>query len=137
MTGGVILIIFTTIPSLLILIINSVLYIFIWRKINVESKRIQGTLGRAAASTRATHQAAKTMMLFIVMFIIQWTPSAVFGVWELICNTPPVVVLLTVMLSNSGGILNGSVFVIIYRKKGKTDREPIEHSKTQTRLTTV
>jgi hypothetical protein len=70
-----------TIPSLLILIINSVLYIFIWRKINVESKRIQGTLGRAAASTRATHQAAKTMMLFIVMFIIQWTPSAVFGVW--------------------------------------------------------
>lgn len=136
MTGGVILIIFTTIPSLLILIINSVLYIFIWRKINVESKRIQGTIGRAAVSTRATHQAAKTMMLFIVMFIIQWTPSAVFGVWELICNTPPVVVLLTVMLSNSGGILNGSVFVIIFRKKGKTDREPIEHSKTQTRLTT-
>lgn len=60
------------------------------------------------------------MMLFVLMFVIQWTISSVCGVWKYLHEAPPVVVLLTVILVNSRGALYAIVFVVIHRKNGTT-----------------
>ncbi|XP_052075384.1 uncharacterized protein LOC127712816 [Mytilus californianus] len=70
-TGGVILLMFTTALSLLILVTNCILYALVWRKLRTESKRIQDSIGKEASSAKASHQAVRTMMLFVVMFVIQ------------------------------------------------------------------
>lgn len=93
-----------------------------------------GTIGKAASSARATHKATKTMMLFIVMFVIQWTASSIFGLWEFLHNTPPVVVLLTVILANSGGVLNGIVFMMIHRRRNRTEIDSTDGNTQHTRM---
>ncbi|VDH93542.1 Hypothetical predicted protein [Mytilus galloprovincialis] len=122
-TGGAILLMFTTAPSILILVVNCILYALIWQKLRTESKRIQDSIGKEASSAKASHRAVRTMMLFVVMFVIQWTASSVFGVWEYIDDAPPFVVLFTVLLANSGGLLNGFIFIYMYRKRVKTENE--------------
>ena len=76
-------------------------------------------------------------MLFIVMFIIQWTASSIFGVWDLIEEAPPVVALLTVMLANAGGILNGIVFVVTYRKPPEIASDTSYHERTKRNTVTT
>ena len=58
------------------------------------------------------------MSLFVLVFFIQWSALAVFGIWVMITkNVPLAMFLLVTSFSNIGGILNGIVFLIMRRNK--------------------
>lgn len=93
-----------------------------------------GTIGKAASTLRATHRATKTMMLFIAMFLIQWTPCSMFGLWKYLYNTPPEVVMISVILANSGGVLNGIVFLVIHRGKNRAENDSTDATTQHTKI---
>ena len=107
---------FTTVPLLLILLMNTVLYILTWKRIHDETKQIKDTLGKKSASMRASHRAAKAMSLFVAAFFIQWWAMALYGIWGLAGDVPQVIFHLVTTFSNLGGILNLGVYIIIRRK---------------------
>ena len=107
---------FTTVPLLLIFVINVVLYLLTWIRIHRDTMRIRETLGTKAASIQASHRAAKCMSLFVAAFFIQWWVVAVYGVWALFGTIPQVFFIILIFFSNIGGILNLGVYVIIRRK---------------------
>lgn len=107
---------FTTVPLLIILLMNTILYILTWKRIRDETIRLGDNLGREAAARRASHRAAKAMSLFVAAFFIQWWAMALYGIWGLAGDVPQVIFHLVTTFSNLGGILNLGVYIIIRRK---------------------
>ena len=107
---------FTTVPLLLILLMNTVLYILTWKRIRDETRQIRDTLGTKPATMRASHRAAKAMSLFVAAFFVQWWAMALFGIWALAGPVPQVIFHLVTTFSNLGGILNLIVYIIIRRQ---------------------
>ena len=107
---------FTTVPLLIILLMNIILYFLTWKRIRDETRRIRYTQGSKPASMRASHRAAKAMSLFVAAFFIQWWAMALFGIWALAGPVPQVIFHLVTTFSNLGGILNLGVFIIIRRR---------------------
>ena len=107
---------FTTVPLLLILVMNSILYVLTWKKIREETNQIRDTLGTKPATMRASHRAAKAMSLFVAAFFVQWWAMALYGIWGLAGDVPQVIFHLVTTFSNLGGILNLGVYIIIRRK---------------------
>lgn len=114
---------FTTVPLLLVLVINVILYVLSWFRIYKETQQIKNSLGKSSRALRASHKAAKTMSLFVTAFFIQWWAMALYGIWQLIDTIPQLLFNFVTTFSNVGGILNGFVFIIIMRRK----REKEEH----------
>ncbi|XP_052058579.1 uncharacterized protein LOC127698892 [Mytilus californianus] len=108
---------FTTVPLLLVLVINTILYILSWLRIYKEAKEIKDSLGKSSRVLRASHKAAKTMSLFVTAFFVQWWAMALYGVWQLVDDVPFLLFNFVTTFSNVGGILNGIVFIIIMRRK--------------------
>jgi hypothetical protein len=79
---------FTTVPMMLVMIVNTVLYTISWCKIYKETQEIKNSLGKSSRALRATHDAAKTMSLFVLAFFVQWLAFTMFGIWQLIENVP-------------------------------------------------
>lgn len=68
-----------------------------------------GTIGNK--SDRPT-RAARTMSLFVLVFIIQWGAAAVYGAWTMLDDHIPLEIVFPVMaFSSLGGLLNGIVFL--------------------------
>lgn len=107
---------FTTVPLLLILLMNTVLYILTWVKIREETMNIRIHEGTKPASMRASHRAAKAMSLFVAAFFVQWWAMALYGIWQLAADVPQVIFHLVTTFSNLGGILNLIVYILIRRK---------------------
>jgi uncharacterized membrane-anchored protein YitT (DUF2179 family) len=61
---------FTTVPMMLVMIVNTVLYTISWCKIYKETQEIKNSLGKSSRALRATHDAAKTMSLFVLAFFV-------------------------------------------------------------------
>ncbi|KAK3093666.1 hypothetical protein FSP39_018658 [Pinctada imbricata] len=108
---------FTTVPLLLILSINIVLYCLTWHRIHDEAVRLQDSLGKDARMIRASHKAARTMSLFVAAFFVQWWAMALYGIWQLVAEVPQTLFQFVTTFSNIGGILNGIVYIIIRRRK--------------------
>ncbi|KAJ8310604.1 hypothetical protein KUTeg_012469 [Tegillarca granosa] len=122
---------FTTIPLLVILVMNTALYFITWQRIRVEGKRLKNVLGNSAKSIRASHQAARTMSLFVIAFIAQWWAMALYGTWQLIDeNVPLALFQFVTTFSNVGGILNGVVYIIIRRRKLRAIKDTEEGNVT-------
>lgn len=119
---------FTTVPLLLVLVINIVLYILSWYRIYKETKELKDSLGKACRALRASHKAAKTMSLFVTAFFVQWWAMALYGIWQLIDEVPFLLFNFVTTFSNVGGILNGIVFVIIMRRKRQKEEEHTKSS---------
>ena len=107
---------FTTVPLVLILVSNTVLYILTWIKIHKETKRLH--LGDSSQLLSANFTAARNMSLFVLAFFIQWWAMGMFGVWALVepDHVPQAVFHLVTTFSNIGGILNLIVYLIIRRR---------------------
>ncbi|XP_057308891.1 uncharacterized protein LOC130647151 [Hydractinia symbiolongicarpus] len=126
---------FTTVPLLLILTVNIIMYILTWYRIQKEEPKFKDVSGKDAHVVRASHRAAKTMSLFVAAFFIQWWAMALYGVWQLVADVPQALFQFVTTFSNIGGILNGIVYVIIRRKKGENHSEiPSESSKKFSRM---
>ncbi|XP_071161993.1 uncharacterized protein [Mytilus edulis] len=121
--GQMTYIFFTTVPLLLILVSNTVMYVVSWFRIYTETREIKSSLGKSSRAIRASHQAAKTMSLFVTAFFVQWWALAVYGLLQLIGSVPAIMVNLTTTFSNIGGLLNGIVFIIIIRRKREKSEE--------------
>lgn len=114
---------FTTVPLLLILVSNTVMYVVSWFRIYTETREIKSSLGKSSRAIRASHKAAKTMSLFVTAFFVQWWALAVYGLLQLIGSVPAIMVNLVTTFSNIGGLLNGIVFIIIIRRKREKSEE--------------
>lgn len=117
MNGEVASITLTTIPLVIILVVNVTLYTLTWIRIRHEEPKFKMEVGKDAKIIRGSHRAARTMSLFVTAFIIQWTPLAIHGVYHMTGRHISFVLFqLVVTFSNIGGILNGIVYFIIRRR---------------------
>lgn len=105
---------FTTVPLVLIVVVNSILYILTWLRIRKETKRLH--LGDSSQLISANFTAARNMSLFVLAFFIQWWAMSMFGIWAYVAPVPQVVYHLVTTFSNIGGILNLIVYVIIRKR---------------------
>jgi hypothetical protein len=130
---------FTTVPMMLVMIVNTVLYTISWCKIYKETQEIKNFLGKSSRALRATHDAAKTMSLFVLAFFVQWLAFTMFGIWQLIENAPQLLFHFITIFSNVGGILNGFVFIVILKRKQKKmdSSSKVTDSKESGRKTTT
>ncbi|XP_057309263.1 uncharacterized protein LOC130647428 [Hydractinia symbiolongicarpus] len=109
---------FTTVPLVIILTTNIVLYVLTWYRIRKEEPRFKNSSGQDANVVRSSHRAAKNMSLFVAAFFIQWWARVLYGVWQIIAVVPQALFQCVTTFSNIGGILNGIVYVIIRKRKG-------------------
>lgn len=112
---------FTTVPLLLILSMNVVLYLLTWYRIRKEEPRFKDLSGQSSNVVRSSHRAAKNMSLFVAAYFIQWWATALYGVWQLLEDVPLVLFQFVTTFSNIGGILNGIVYVVIRKRKSDID----------------
>ncbi|WAR14454.1 hypothetical protein MAR_004559, partial [Mya arenaria] len=81
--------IFTTVPMIIILIINIALYIATWVKIRSRTLELRTSLGAQSASQRGTIKAAKSMSLFVGAFFTQWSVVSIYAAWFLTAQSVP------------------------------------------------
>lgn len=126
---------FTTVPLVLIVVLNSILYILTWIRIHKETKRLH--LGDSSQLLAANFTAARNMSLFVVAFFIQWWAMSMFGVWAYINpdSVPQLVFHLVTTFSNIGGILNLIVYIIIRRRL--ILRKKMKKKKAATEMSTL
>lgn len=113
---------FTTVPLLIIIFMNVIMYILTWKRIRDRTKAL--ALNKRAGSSETSHQrAASTMSMFVLAFFIQWWSLALFGVWAFVANdVPQVIHHFVTTFTNLGGVLNLIVFLImIHRRKSGSD----------------
>ncbi|KAH3830716.1 uncharacterized protein LOC127879036 [Dreissena polymorpha] len=109
---------FTTVPILVIFVVNAVLYFLTWLKIHRQTSNINKTSGKMSTTRTTSIRSAQAMSLFVVAFFIQWTAMGVFGLWGLfVAEVPQPIHHFVVILSNTGGTLNLVVFLIIRRRR--------------------
>ena len=107
-----------SIPLLIILVLNSTLYLLSWWKIRSQLKEINTTLGKAKQGHDTTSiNVAQNMSLFVAAFFIQWAAAGIYGVWSMIGNTPIVIFHITTTFTNLGGVLNLGVYFIVNRRR--------------------
>lgn len=93
-----------------------------------------GTIGNK--NDRPT-RAARTMSLFVLVFIIQWGAAAVYGAWTMLDDHIPLEIVFPVMtFSSLGGLLNGIVYLNM-RIKSKRWNNTTALTCTMTKQTTA
>ena len=118
-----IFILFFTIPLLIILLMNSVLYVLTWLKLRSEIKIIRNNLGQCQRNRRTSSRVAKSMSLFVAAFFVQWWAAGLYGAWGLFGETPEFVTHASVTFTNIGGLLNLGVFIVIHRRGKRNFRK--------------
>ncbi|XP_057309262.1 uncharacterized protein LOC130647427 [Hydractinia symbiolongicarpus] len=109
---------YTTVPLIIILLMNIILYVLTWYRIRKEEPRFKDLSGQNSNAVRSSHRAAKNMSLFVAAFFMQWWATVVYGVWQIFTDVPQELIQCVTTFSNIGGILNGIVYVIIRRRNG-------------------
>ena len=110
---------FTTVPLLVVFSMNTVLYTFTWVRIKDHDRKIKRFKGTKEYS--ASKQAARSFLLFVVAFFIQWWASFVFGLWSLFAEEVPQLLFNgMVIFANLGGVFNLIVYVIMRRRGLRT-----------------
>lgn len=105
---------FTTIPLLIIIVMNSVMYILTWKRIRQQERK---SSVKSKSSSSNSHRAARTMSMFVVAFFIQWWSLALFGVWvQVDADVPQVIHHFVTTFTNIGGCLNLVIFLIMRRR---------------------
>ena len=56
---------------------------------------------------------AKLFCLLVAASLCQWWPSIIYGIWMFFGDPPNVIILLTVIFVNSGGIFNGIAYTVM------------------------
>ncbi|XP_071138805.1 uncharacterized protein [Mytilus edulis] len=92
-----------------ILVANTTFYVLTWYRIYTETKELKTQLDKKGSTRRATLKSAKAMCLFVVVYIIQWTPLSVNGTWQLISDVPFGLFLAVVIITNLSGVFSGTI----------------------------
>ncbi|CAD5124066.1 DgyrCDS12370 [Dimorphilus gyrociliatus] len=87
----------------LIFVLISILYSLSWIKIKKISRNLNKIL---TSSQEKYHKTAKIMMLFVISFIAQWWSFMIYAAYGMYRTQPFLIVLLSVIFSNLGGIFN-------------------------------
>ena len=109
-------ILFTTTALGVVLVSCAMLYVFTWLQIYREARRNEEVLGKSQLSGSVLI-AAKTCLLLVAAFFVQWWAMALYGTWQLIQPPPQLLFQFVTTFSNTGGVLNFIVFCIIYRRR--------------------
>ena len=100
---------FFTFFELIMFIGVALAYGSIWVTISRTSKLMGSDINRYQNS-------AKVMMVFVIVFILQWWSLALFNIWSLITPPPAVLLVLPVALINLGGVYNCIAYTVIRRR---------------------
>lgn len=107
---------FTTITLSIVFSADTILYALSWVRIYKQDREIKRTVGKTDLS--APSRAARSMLLFVFAFFIQWWPNFVFGLWSLKdSEIPQALFHIMVVFANLGGVFNLVVYVIIRRRQ--------------------
>ena len=93
-------------------------YLLVWFKIRSVAANIKNAKHGGQKNTRT----AKMMMVFVLVYISQWSPLVVFHLWSYCCFPHDIVFVWTVLFVNLGGFFNCVAYTLIRRKK-KTDEK--------------
>lgn len=105
---------YTTIPIIIVFLMNIILYILTWIRVHRQDKISRSLHSSVSASSRV----AKSMSLFVFVYFVQWWPLFIFGVWGLLHDTVPQALMhCLVIFSNTGGILNLIVYSSIRNRQ--------------------
>ena len=100
-----------------ILVSLSILYVLTWWRIYIEAKKLKTSIPDGGSSRNATLKSAKAMCLFVAVYIIQWTPLCIYGIWQLISKVPFSLLLAVALLTNLGGILSGVIYLMNSKRR--------------------
>ncbi|CAG2216173.1 unnamed protein product [Mytilus edulis] len=106
-----------------ILVALSTLYVFTWYRIYTESRKIKTNLGNSGSVRNAALKSAKAMCLFVVVYIIQWTPVTVYGTWQLISDVPFGLFLAVVIMTNLSGVYSGAIWLFNMSNKNSVSNK--------------
>ena len=116
---------FTTVPLLIIIVMNSVMYVLTWKRIKEQTRNIRQSMKQRKTSEKVTsssQRAARIMSMFVLAFFIQWWSLALFGVWALVdADVPQVIHHFVTTFTNIGGCLNLGIYLIMRYKLQKSD----------------
>lgn len=107
---------FSTAPFLAVFLVNAVLYALTWRKVRAEESESAAVLGRDG---RAAASAARTGLLFVLAFFVQWWPTALYGTWSMVQPAPFIVHQFVTIFVNLGGVFNLVVFFVLVRRRNR------------------
>ncbi len=107
-----------TIQSLLILVLFLAIltsYIMVWYKLNAASK----SRANGAGSKHKYDSAARTMMLFVAAFLVQWWTVMMLGTWAFFSIPHVSVAIMSVFFCNLGGLFNLIAYTVIRKRSQK------------------
>ena len=99
--------VFTAMTNLVIIAV----YLILWYQVHKTSKEIRTTLHQQSSVN--SRRLAFKLSLYVVVYGIQFGGSLLEGLWVSVEEPPLVVRFIAVLLSVSGGILNGLVYLTI------------------------
>ena len=115
--GKIANILLTTTELGVIMVSCAVLYIFTWLQIFREARKNKEVLGQQSQLSGSVLVTAKTCLLLVAGFFMQWWALALYGTWQLVKPPPQLLFQFVTTFSNTGGVLNFIVFCIIYRRR--------------------
>ncbi|XP_037082309.1 uncharacterized protein LOC119102964 [Pollicipes pollicipes] len=105
-------------PLVIFFSANVIVYILTYRKIYQEEKKHAQVLCQASSTAASSaSRAARTSMLFVSAFFVQWWSSVVWGVWQLLEPPPLIMHQFATTFCNIGGVLNFGVFFLLRRSQ--------------------
>ena len=73
--------------------------------------------GRESAEGARYHRVARTTMLFVGVFVLQYWTAAVFNAWQSGGKPPLAIIWCAVFFPNQGGLLNAFAYTILRRRQ--------------------
>lgn len=108
----------TTFLYISTLVPNTLLYGAILFYVRKNSRRIQDVIGDQAQTAKGYTKAAKTMSMFVLAFLMQWSFVCIYSVWQLLGTPHVAVFFLVVIFTNLGGFFN----FVLYRAIQRNDK---------------
>ena len=99
----------------------STIYVFTWYRIYTESRKLKSNLGNNCSVT--TLKSAKAMCLFVVVYVIQWTPITLYGTWQLISDVPFELYVAIVSTTNLSGVYSGAIWLFYMSNKSSVSNQ--------------
>jgi len=128
--GGPILQYIYSAIAFLTAVVDAFFYFAVWIKISRTSRMFTSTPSDSAATFKfqggkkisvqdqtTYNKTAQTLTLFVVAFFAQWWPISVYSIWDFIATPPIILVELSAIFCNLGGVFNFIAYTLVRRKQ--------------------
>ena len=107
---------------------STICYLAIWLILHRADKRLNATSSPGGAGQRRGGRAqrtARTMTTFVVAYMVQYVAYVVYSVWSFFSLPPASLLLVNVIMVNSGGVYNAlaHTFIKVYYEKRGQEKE--------------